>query len=99
VYFFYLETSSLNIFYSKNGEDVLIATAVSDLPGPRLHIDCHYPKERRCKIYSIVNCKHEFIHLGFQQIRSGDEAPTSFFECVHCKMVKSGDTTAKCPSS
>lgn len=91
LYFFSTETSTLNIFYQPSGSNrVLMATTTVDLPGPQLTIpNCNYPKVRMNPKYSIENCKHNFVHMVYKQLRRGDEAPTSIEQCTLCKSVRS----------
>jgi len=81
--------SSLNVFYSVDGERVLIATSNNDLPGPILGLQhCRYPKKRTGQYYEVQNCVHDFKHISFCQIRANDEAPSSIVRCTKCLMEK-----------
>lgn len=84
---YFTETSSLNIFFSPDGQKVFMSTATTDLPGPILAVNCPYPKKPTGKKYSIKNCKHEFEHQYYTQIRRSDEPPTAILMCTKCKLL------------
>lgn len=81
------ELSSLNMFFSENGTDVCISTANVNLPGFQLALDVRYPKKSTGQKYTITNCNHIFEHVGFQQTRCLDEAPTSIVRCTLCNSI------------
>lgn len=47
-----------------------------------------YPTRSTGQKYEITNCQHVFNHIGFEQTRRADEAPTSIQQCSLCKIVK-----------
>lgn len=88
--FFFAENSSLNLFFSPDGKKVFISTSTTNLPGPILALKCKYPKSSTGQKYQINNCVHDFQHKELQQLRRGDEAPSSIMECSKCKYVRVG---------
>ncbi|ATZ81506.1 LEF-5 [Drosophila innubila nudivirus] len=76
------------MFYTLDKVNVLISTAIGDLPGPQLMLNHKYPTRSTGQKYEITNCQHVFNHIGFEQTRRADEAPTSIQQCSLCKIVK-----------
>lgn len=76
------------MFFSPDGENVSISTCTANLPGPVLNFpNLKYPRTSTGQKYIINQCQHNFQHVKFQQIRRGDEAPSSILECSICKIV------------
>lgn len=76
------------MFFSPDGKNVSISTCTTNLPGPVLNMpNLKYPRTSTGQKYTTDQCQHKLQHVKFQQIRRGDEAPSSIFKCSICNSV------------
>lgn len=90
------------MFFSPDGgKTVLISTSSLEIPGPVLKLDTKpfvYPSAPTNQKYTLVDCKHNYRFVRFEQHRRVDEAPHTIYCCTICnhlilKATNSKDTS------
>lgn len=76
-------SSSLNIFFSPDGESVLVSTSTHDIPGFIIPGQ-KYPIRRTSKYYSVKKCEHSYVFFKDVQLRRADEVSSTIVKCTKC---------------
>lgn len=70
--------------------ELLCSTATEDQSSLSVTSGSTLPNHRtKPKIY-VMSCDHDYKFIESIQMRSGDEAATSIFQCTKCKSRKTG---------
>lgn len=89
----------MNIFFSPDGgKTVLISTSSLEIPGPVLKFDTKpfvYPSAPTNQKYTLVDCKHNYRFVRFEQHRRVDEAPHTIYCCTICNHLILKATNSK----
>lgn len=87
------------MFFSPDGgKTVLISTSSLEIPGPVLKLDTKpfvYPNAPTNQKYTLVDCKHNYRFVRFEQHRRVDEAPHTIYCCTICNHLILKATNSK----
>lgn len=92
------------MFFSPDGgKTVLISTSSLEIPGPVLKLDTKpvvYPSAPTNQKYTLVDCKHNYRFVRFEQHRRVDEAPHTIYCCTICNhlILKATNSKDTCDS-